>query len=98
MIDVNVVMEYNEENLLKLHAQGLTYLQMANVFGVTRSSVGGKLYRLGLKKAEPKKIVVKVAKPLKPNKHTFVFKAHTHKDMTKNELRDMLKQAVENTK
>ena len=40
-------MEYNDENLLALHAQGLSYTQIAMHFpGVTRCAVGGRLKRI----------------------------------------------------
>ena len=41
-------MEYNEQNLRTLHAQGLSFTQIAAELGVSRSVISGKVSRLGL--------------------------------------------------
>ena len=104
-------MEYNDANLIKLYADGLSYTEIGKVFGISRSAAAGKIRRLKTKnptllisrapgihpqgktfgpKPKPKKIA--------PNKYTVMTKLKVFQDFTKNQLREMLKQAVENTK
>ena len=106
------IMEYNQENLLKLYAENLSYTEIAKQLNVSPGAVSGKIYRL--KKTNPSlfgqravgrhpagKVFGRAIKPdtfMQPNKNTIVFKRNVNKSMTKNEMRAMLKQAVENTK
>lgn len=106
-------MEYNEENLIKFYADGLSYTEIGETFGKSRSAVAGRIRRLKTKhptlllprdcgvhpqgktygpKPKPK------SKKIAPNKYTVMTKPMELQDFTKNQLREMLKQAVENTK
>lgn len=105
-------MEYNNENLLKLDAQGLSYKQIAAALHVTTSAVGGKLRRIKardpslvfVRKKEEKKTVVKKVKTLvttvrvPPNSNTWAFGGRKKVELSKAQMYAQLKQAVENTK
>ena len=116
-------MEYNEQNLRTLHAQGLSFTQIAAQLGVTRSVISGKVSRLGLSRrsllakaetnvvASTEKKLRKprpptAAPPRAPAKITSSFgtlpavatRPARYVEPTKAELREMLRQAVENTK
>lgn len=104
-------MEYNTQNLLELYNRGLTYSAIAKEFGTTRASVIGKMRRLKVKdstiptRLEKKNqyVATKESKPVvvKPSSkylaQTVIFKNHRH-GMSKAEMYDMLRKAVENTK
>ena len=118
-------MEYNEQNLRTLHAQGLSFTKIAAQLGVSRSAISGKVSRLGLSrrsllaKAETN-VVASTEKKLRkprlrqqaspaaartPAKITSSFgtlpavatRPARYVEPTKAELREMLRQAVENT-
>ena len=104
-------MEYNEANLIKLYADGLSYTEIGEVFGITRCAAAGKIRRLKTK--HPTILASRApgvhprgktfgpkpkAKKIAPNKYTVMTKLKGFQDFTKNQLREMLKQAVENTK
>ena len=116
-------MEYNEQNLRTLHAQGLSFTQIAAELGVSRSVISGKVSRLGLSrrsllaKAETNVVAstekklrkprpATAAPPRTPAKITSSFgtlpavatRPARYVEPTKAELREMLRQAVENTK
>ena len=112
-------MEYNEQNLRTLHAQGLSFTKIAAQLGVTRSVISGKVSRLGLGSRPPRINVAastekKLRKPRPavaaalrtPAKITSSFgtlpavatRPARYVEPTKAELREMLRQAVENTK
>jgi hypothetical protein len=126
-------MEYNDENLTKLDADGLSYSEIAMRLNVTRSVVAGRLARIregkiarGLQ-TNPRKPTtgklqdyskrkpptsasyprqrVKVTADYsslppnqKPNKHSVQLNPRNHKPMTKSEMQEDLRKAVENTK
>ena len=81
-------MEYNEQNLRTLHAQGLSFTQIAIQLGVTRSVISGKVSRLGLSR---RSLLAKAETNVATRPARYV-------EPTKAELREMLRQAVENTK
>ena len=102
-------MEYSEANLIKLYVDGLSYKEIGETFGKTRSAVAGKIRRI--KKLKPGLLEPRTCgvhpqgktfgpkpKKLAPNKYTVITKLKGFQDFTKNQLREMLKQAVENTK
>ena len=106
-------MEYNDINLIELYNQNKSLSEIAEAFQVTRNSVSGKVTRLrnkgliakreigkhpaGLIKGGSGNLKKNKAK-LKPKHHTIMIKPKNYRDMSKNELRDMLRAAVENTK
>ena len=117
-------MEYNDENLLALHAQGLSYTQIAMHFpGVTRCAVGGRLKRIrdaGAGVVPPRRDRDRPTQDYasrsppdpasyprpQPPRITPSFgtlpavatRPARYVEPTKAELREMLRQAVENTK
>ena len=102
-------MEYNEDNLLNLFDKGLSYKEIALELNTTRSRVAAKIRRMRLKNpnlVEVRKWGVhpqgkkfgKQKKELKPNKQTIVLRPDGFKDFTKSQLRQILKEAVENTR
>lgn len=106
-------MEYNDNNLIELYYQNKSLSEIAEVFQVSRNSVSGKVTRLrnkglitkrelgkhpaGLIKGGQGNLRKNKAK-LKPNHHTIMIKPKNYRDLSKNELRDMLRTAIENTK
>lgn len=106
----NSSMEYNDENLLALDAQGLSYKQIATQLRVTRNVVQGRLNRIRKKNPElvrvrqmgkhplGEKPVHVGRKVMHPNKYTIFTKPFNYKEATKSELRAILAQAVKNTK
>ena len=114
-------MEYNEQNLRTLHAQGLSFTQIAAELGVSRSAISGKVSRLGLGSRPPRiNVAASTEKKLRkprlrqqaspaaartPAKITSSFgtlpavatRPARYVEPTKAELREMLRQAVENT-
>lgn len=90
-----------DERLVYLIKQGFSYGEIAEEAGVTRSVISGRVYRMKKNKVElPKKVSNSVAIETRPK--MFVPrspKLHSDKTshMTKSELREMLRQAVENT-
>lgn len=80
-------MKYSDDALRKLYAKGLSFDQIAIELEVTRNAVAGKVKRLKL-----------VRKSVRPNKHTIAIKPHKYVEMTREEMREDLRKAVENTK
>ena len=102
-------MEYNQDNLLKLYAENLSYSEIAKQLNTTPGSISGRLGRLKKKNPElvpQRRIGVhpqgktfgRAKLVMKPNKNTIVFVRQGKQNMTKSEMRDMLRMAVENTK
>jgi hypothetical protein len=108
-------MEYNDENLLKLKADGLSQTQIATMMHVSKGKVAGRLRRLRLLAENPNKTELKsftIAKKeekvvkrkstpaLRPKaplrKRSVEIKPRT--TMSKEQMYEMLRQAVENTK
>lgn len=98
-------MEYNDENLLALDAQGLSYSEIAAQLGVTRGKVGARLWRIRKSGGDvlPRTVgrhpqgKIPDRKP-KTNRYTIITKPAGYQSPTKSEMRMMLRQAVENTK
>lgn len=98
-------MEYNDENLLTLLAQGLSQSKIAAKLNVTKNTVSGRLSRI---RAKSKETIVKpvITKPPKPKKEKpvsyiksgWTFQSKPRMQMSKADMQSMLKQAVENTK
>ena len=102
-------MEYNDENLIALHNQKMSQGEIGKILNVTRAKVAGRLRRLKANGvvlqerrmgAHPNGKTFSRAKVIKmqPNKNTIVFKKHGYQSLTKSELYEQLRQAVENTK
>lgn len=80
-------MKYSDDNLRRLFAKGLSFDQMAVELEVTRGVIAGKVHRLGLKRTH-----------IKPNRNTISIRPNKPVEMTKAEMQQMLRKAVENTK
>ena len=107
-------MEYTVENLLKLDAEGLSHSEIGKQLGKSKSAVGAKLRRLSLEGVEVRKRKhgvhplgkhpsqkpkeEKTVPKISHNKYTIMTRPYKHKEMSKKDMYDMLKQAVENTK
>lgn len=102
------------DELIKLDAEKLSHSEISKRIGVSRSAIGAKLRRLakkgievtkrdqrqnpnGNKKKEPKPKVV-IPPKIQHNRYTIMTKPFNHKNMSKKDMYDMLKAAVENTK
>lgn len=97
------IMEYTDDNVRLLYAEGLSNTEMGSRLGVSRSAVAGKVKRLGLagtRSSHPKPGVARPAprQALKPNRNTIAMRPFGHKEMTKSEMQADLRKAVENTK
>lgn len=84
---VEQVVIYNDDNLKLLFARGLSFDQIGVELGVTRSTIAGEVKRMKLTRFT-----------VRPNKNTISIKPRTPVEMTKSEMHDMLRKAVENTK
>lgn len=115
-------MDYSEENIRMLHAQGLSFTEMGRRMGVTRNKVCGKVSRMGLAKRKapqqrtdvlakklarsngttpPVSTVTGPKRPPKPhagNPFSLGVRPHKHVEMTKAEMYEDLRRAVENTR
>lgn len=103
-------MEYNDTNLLMLDAQGKSLGQIASALHVTRDKVKGRLTRIkkdggtvfdrSLKPKAAKEVKVKPPKPQRrpPNINTFSARGRRGVQMSKADMQEMLRRAVENTK
>ena len=98
-------MEYNDENLRELYSQGLSQSEMGKRMGVTTGKVGGRIRRLmawGKLDKRVKEKPLPAPPVVKANtynrKGSIGIKPYGYKNPTKEELMDMLRRAVENTK
>lgn len=80
-------MKYSDSKLRSLYAQGLSYDEIAVQLGTTRDAISGKVTRLKLQRRR-----------IKPNSNTIAIRPRNAVEMTKTEMHDMLRRAVENTK
>lgn len=106
-------MEYNDQNVIKLFAQELSYKQIGDKLGVSRGAISGRVSRLRKKfpnqflnraapsvqkEAKPSKVVQTVAKKFTPNRYTIRTQPYRYQKPTKADLYAELKKAVENTR
>lgn len=106
-------MEYNDENLLKLWAEGFSQSKIAEMLGVRKGVAAGRLRRLRLAKDNGKvlgqyKAIKEETDKRKNNQRSIVVRPKApirvfrkrlpKQNFTKIELYDMLRQAVENTR
>lgn len=105
-------MEYTKEAFIAAHEEGKTFTELAEMFNLTRAAISGRARRLKLtkrdkpgykngnqhsaKKAKPK--VEAIRATFKPNRYSFAHGKDRTLGMSKSDMRDMLKEAVENTK
>jgi hypothetical protein len=101
-------LSYTIEQLMELYNQGLTYAAIGEKLNVSRSSIASKCRRMGLvspnKGVNPRgHSIHKANKPAKVknqpnNRYTNTFvKPFVRVQLTKQEMRDQLLQAVLNT-
>ena len=85
----------DEARLRPLFAKGLSFTQIARELGppVTPGAVAGMCRRLKLVRPA----VVQPNKSRESRELGYAFRSKSHREMTKPELNEMLRQAVENT-
>lgn len=108
-------MDYNDENLIKLYKEKMSFSEIGRTLNVTASKANGRINRMikkGLMKHDGRSANVhptgKVSKRTKdeqpkeivfqPKKYTIRTRPFGYTDPTKAQLRDMLRDAVNNTK